>query len=412
MKYRVGVAIFLMALIVLGCSREISSIRFYPNEVTLSETETYVQEEELYFKLSDNDKHYHNLNIIEEVLEDDLKAESVIEFNIKIPENAYLNDFCLYKDEMYYTYNYSTYELESFYEHNIIEHTEELYTRIMSYNYSTGETRCIYEIDTPGVFISSFDVEENIIVLDKYYYRDMEIIYGDTGVDDALKNSGRSTEIINLETGTIMKVDENEKNGVLIDLTPHPYLIYSDYITACYKYDYKTEKTTTLIDNMDSFRVFFLVVVVAHLIEYNDYKKVVLYDYNGEYVKSFTTNIPYIFKVFVNDGNIIIEAENFDKNSVFVLFDNNGDNVYMIDYNPMLSDIACSENMIYMGGYGNNGIRVFDINNKKISENYYNKGELSVFYSSTGGVYTCKGQYGPAVIEDGNQIIEFAVFNQ
>ena len=369
MKYRVGVAIFLMALIVLGCSREISSIRFYPNEVTLSETETYVQEEELYFKLSDNDKHYHNLNIIEEVLEDDLKAENVIEFNIKIPENAYLNDFCLYKDEMYYTYNYSTYELESFYEHNIIEHTEELYTRIMSYNYSTGETRCIYEIDTPGVFISSFDVEENIIVLDKYYYRDMEIIYGDTGVDDALKNSGRSTEIINLETGTIMKVDENEKNGVLIDLTPHPYLIYSDYITACYKYDYKTEKTTTLIDNMDSFRVFCMEDVVAHLIEYNDYKKVVLYDYNG-------------------------------------------DNVYMIDYNPMLSDIACSENMIYMGGYGNNGIRVFDINNKKISENYYNKGELSVFYSSTGGVYTRKGQYGPAVIEDGNQIIEFAVFNQ
>ena len=107
-----------------------------------------------------------------------------------------------------------------------------------------------------------------------------------------------------------------------------------------------------------------------------------------------------------------IEAENFDKNSVFVLFDNNGDNVYMIDYNPMLSDIACSENKIYMGGYGNNGIRVFDINNKKISENYYNKGELSVFYSSTGGVYTRKGQYGPAVIEDGNQIIEFAVFNQ
>lgn len=47
MKYRVGVAIFLMALFVLGCSREISSIRFYPNEVTVSETETPVQEQEL-----------------------------------------------------------------------------------------------------------------------------------------------------------------------------------------------------------------------------------------------------------------------------------------------------------------------------------------------------------------------------
>lgn len=399
----------------VGCSRGISSIRFYPMETSVEEkeTETETQGKELYFELSYDNEIYHDQNIVGALAEDNLTAENVTEFNIKIPENARFDDFCMYKDELYYTYNYVSYEIEEYYnKNNLVEHTEELYTRVMCYNYNTGLTRCVYEIETPGVYISELRIEGNIAVWNKYYSIDFNPIYGYSGVDDVLINRGVVTEIVNLETGTIMEVVEGEENGYLVDLTHHPYLIYTDYETKFYKYDFTTEKTTTLIENVEDFRVFCSDDVIAYLVEKDEYKEIVLYDYDGEYLCSFRTNAPWVYYVIVNNNNVVIVTEDFDGRSVFIVYDGNNGGMYMVNYNAEISNVVCSGSKIYTGDFGNSGIRVFDITSGKASSDYYGNGAMQLYYSSTGGVYAQKNPYGSVNIEDSNQIIEFVVFNE
>lgn len=413
MKIKIILLVYIITALMVGCSREISSIRFYPQDIDIEETKTETQEpeEKLYFQLSYDNENYDNMNIVSEIETVSLKAENATVFNLKIPENASFNEFCLNGDVLYYAYDFSSYEDKFYGDNTKIDHTEELYTRLMSYNYITGETRCVYEIETPGVSISGLRVQGNIAVWREIFCGDMENIYGSSIVDEVLVNGSSITKIYNLDTGTIMEVEENSDNGYLVDLTSHPFLIYRDYYSKIYGYDFVSGESATLIEGAENYsRVYCSENVIAHVIDELEYKSVIFYDYNGDYLCTFKTNIYYINYVLVNDECIVFVGNDVDDNKVYIVYDQNTGEMYKVRYNPNVSNVVCDGSKIYSGDFGNSGIRVFDLESKTVSGDYYGDRAMEMYYSSTGGAYARIEQ--SEIIEDGNRIIEFVVFNE
>ena len=409
------IAFILISTFMVGCQRNISSIEFYPAETTTKETEreTETQAEEFYLKYSIDKENYITLNVIDASNEGKLVASDVTEFNIKIPKNANLSDYCLYKDELFYTYNFAFYEIEQYYIENIkVEHTKDYYTRVMSYNYYTGETKCIYEDETPGVAISELSVEGGVATWFKYYVTDSTHIYGDSLVDDDIKGGGHVIDIFDLETGSLMTVKESEENGYFQHLTRHPYLISMIFDDGVYKYDIKNEKNSKILNNPNSYMFYYGdegFALANFTVEYTD---IDLYDYDGKLLCSFRTNAVGVSNVMINGGYVVIEANDIDWKSILLVHDMKQLTTHKLGYNAGGGSVVSSGYRVYMPDYGNSGIRIFDSITGLASSNYYGEGQLELKYSYTGGVYAKINTNEAVMVENDNRIIEFIVFNE
>lgn len=393
----------LTVIMFTGCSRDVEKIEFKPKD--LEEMGSVSMGKKLGLDVSKNNNNYTQLEILDALEGGELKAENVTEFSVTLPENATLNGFYMNKDVMYYAYSFSEYAMTLFSETlEPIQYTEELHTKIMGYNYLTGETKCIYEVTNPGIHLNDLQVEGDIMIWYESTDSFMGTIYGCT--DTPGLNYKVEQKTLNMVTGNLMSVVEAEFGLYLMHLTSHPYFIKIDNETGIYRISEDFSDTDNIMSKPKDYNNFYF----SDEVFFNQVNKVgqveiYAYNYNGGYLYSFLTNAEVVNNVKAHGDVVAIEAIDEQNNSKLLVYNGELNKAYSFDYNANLVDVIVYNNKVYMGDFNNSGIRIFDVATGQCSSNYFGDGNTRLFYNTQKGVYACLSDLSESELS-------FALFNE
>ena len=365
MRKNIFLALVLVLGLLVGCNREVSSIRFYPEEKVTEESTTEDTTESefeiIYTDKAGNTKVFDTWATLEE---GEVTGPDCSEVNITLPEGvsmitSYVSGYDIY---------YATYELQ---------------TKIMHYNALTGETTEIKSFDE-YYSIEIVGAIDSYLVWNIYSYS--EPLYGDDGIEKY-----NMCQIMNLETGEIVEYASLGAGNDFLGFNVMPFAVGMDYdpITwegTIYSYDFLNEKSEVIIDKLHDFLPYVSCEgdIIVEKLDDGSYIYEIYDSFDGELLYSFVfpthgDNVQYTGDVFA----ISIREED---GSYIYAFDCKKKELYKYRYNGTF-DFVCYGDRIYSKGYANSGLKVVDIGDAISDENYVKDNYLYLGYYSF-GIYT------------------------
>ena len=353
----------------VGCVRNVSTVKFYPKETVKEEvtTEEIITEEKTEILYTNSD---YETKVIEPdvyVSEGDFITSEYVEANITLPENTYIiSTYVSGYDIFYATRN-------------------GFQAKIFCYNCETGDT---VEIKSYGYVysIDIVDVNGDYIAWKVYSYNDP--LYGYDGTEKY-----NMCQIMNIETGEVFEYASLGAGNDFLGFTGYACAIGVDYdpITwtgTVYIYDFLDEKSEVLLEDLHDFIVHvsnngYIIVELCYDSGSYGYE---IYDESGGFIQRF------VFPTYLDNvqytGWLFAASIREEDGQYIYVFDCHGEKLHKYKYNGTY-DFVCYDERVYTRGNNNSGVKVWEVIGSvvKADERYINDNvEMLGYYDF--GIYT------------------------
>ena len=385
------VGISLIMLFLCGCYRNVDSPEFMPVILgSLPEKDVSTVTYPLVYKHEDISGTGICMNVVSEIDEVENLSCRTIEFDMPLPQNALISDYCIYGDWVYYSYSYRDYiygELEYWYEKTEEELNRQYASKLMRYNYVTGE---IIEIGSYTFSESIVDIE----VSDNYFAYSRVIIEGNPQSQFGMEVKV-VWEIMSISTDGFEIIPLTEEAAMLTYLSltgDNNIILYEctddETVTAVYKYNIESG----IIECIYQGDVFNSITYSnGYVILRNAENCFEIYDMNGNYIIGFSSDLDegdlYLCNVTCNDILCAWTILKYGTTFQVLVYDYSTDEVVALNAVSSVNSLECENNRVYFTGYSNYGIACYDIEEKSFCKNIYEKTQYELNKSLDGVLY-------------------------
>lgn len=390
MKKAIGCCI-LIILCLCGCYRNVDSPTFVPLPTENStESDEFVVAYPLVYKYEDLSGTGICMNVVSEIDEVERLTYKGMEFEIPLPQNAQINDYCVYGDWIYYNYSFYTYIFsshENWYEKSEEELNEKYASKLVCYNYLTEE---MIEIEgySYGVSISDMEVSDNYIS------------YNRVAIE------GNPNSQLGMKVNVTWEVKSNSLNGYEnLPLTEaianleylslagdNNILLYkiteNKRVAAVYKYNVESGIIECILQGGNYKTIMYS---NDYFILLNDDNAFEIFDMGGNYIIGFSSALDegdlYLSNVACNDNLCAWTIVNNGTSLQLLVYDYVTDEV--VAFNGISSEffLECENDRVYFSGYFNYGIACYDVDKKALCKNFFGETQYALDKNLGGVVY-------------------------
>ena len=363
MKRKIVLSVVLIAMFLVGCNREVSTVKFKPEEITTEENVT-----EAYMGII-----YTNSNYETKILEPDtylsqgdIITSKYVEANITLPEGVFMVSTYVSGYDIFYSTNSGS------------------QAKVMRYNYLSGETTEIKSYDK-RYNIDIIGAKANYIVWAIYSYDDP--LYGYDGTEKYTM-----CEIMNIENGEIVEFTSLGAGTDFLGFAGDSYIIGMDYdsITwegTIYTYDFVNQKTEVILEGLHNFRAHvsndgYIIIELCYDTGNYGFE---IYDFTGKFIQrlifpTYGDNVQY-------NGNIFAISIREDEGRYIYIFNCYNEKLYKYKYNGTY-EFVCHNIRVYTRGNNNSGVKVFEVGDFVAVDEKYIEDNVEIIGCYSFGIYT------------------------